>query len=119
MRLALGRALVEQVFPGNAELQVIGLDAQLDRLLSQALGQGRGLEPGLADNLLHEAGAAIERQAGLGLPPVLVVQHPLRALLARFLRRSLPQLTVLSQAEIPDQRLIRVTCSMGRQPTAN
>ena len=119
VRLALGRALVEQVFPGNAELQVIGLDAQLDRLLSQALGQGRGLEPGLADNLLHEAGAAIERQAGLGLPPVLVVQHPLRALLARFLRRSLPQLTVLSQAEIPDQRLIRVTCSMGRQPTAN
>jgi flagellar biosynthesis protein FlhA len=115
VRLALGRAMVQQVFPGDSELQVIGLDAQLDRVLSQALGAGRGLEPGLADSLLREAASAMEHQGQLGLPPVLVVQHPLRVLLARFLRRSLPQLTVLSQAEIPDKRLIRVTCSMGRR----
>ncbi len=114
VRLALGRALVQQVFPGEGEMQVIGLDAQLDRVLSQALGQGRGLEPGLADTLVREAAAAMEHQAQLGLPAVLVVQHPLRLLLARFLRRSLPQLVVLSQAEVPDQRLIRVTCTMGR-----
>jgi flagellar biosynthesis protein FlhA len=115
VRLALGRAMVQQVFPGDSELQVIGLDAQFDRVLSQALGAGRGLEPGLADSLLREAASAMEHQGQLGLPPVLVVQHPLRVLLARFLRRSLPQLTVLSQAEIPDKRLIRVTCSMGRR----
>ena len=53
----------------------------------------------------------MDRQAGLGLAPVLVVQHPLRVLLARFLRRSLPQLKVLSHAEIPDTRTIRVTAT--------
>jgi flagellar biosynthesis protein FlhA len=113
IRLALGRAIVQQVFPGNSELQVIGLDASLDRVLLQALSNSNGLEPGLAENLLREAQSAIDRQSQLGLAPVLVVQHALRVLLSRFLRRSLPQLKVLSHAEIPDTRTIKVTATIG------
>ena len=113
IRLALGRAIVQQIFPGNEELQVISLDGSLDRILLQALSNSNGLEPGLADNLLREAQAAMARQAQLGLTPVLVVQHPLRVLLARFLRRSLPQLKVLSHAEVPDTRTIKVTSTIG------
>ena len=113
IRLALGRAIVQQIFPDAGELQVIGLDSALDRVLLQALSNSQGLEPGLADSLLREAQAAMDRQAQLGLAPVLVVQHALRVLLARFLRRSLPQLKVLSQAEIPDSRTIKVTATIG------
>jgi flagellar biosynthesis protein FlhA len=113
VRLALGRAITQQLFSGTGELQVIGLDASLDRMLLQALTNGSGLEPGLADTLLEQAQAAIVRQEQLGLAPVLVVQHPLRTLLARFLRRSLPQLKVLSHAEIPDTRTIKVTANIG------
>lgn len=113
IRLALGRAIIQDIFPGNEELQVIGLDSSLDRVLLQALSNSSGLEPGLADSLLREAQSAMARQAQLGLPPVLVVQHPLRVLLARFLRRSLPQLKVLSHAEIPDTRTIKVTATIG------
>jgi flagellar biosynthesis protein FlhA len=113
IRLALGRAIVQQIFPGNEELQVIGLDGSLDRVLLQALSNSNGLEPGLAENLLREAQMAMDKQAQLGLTPVLLVQHPLRVLLARFLRRSLPQLKVLSHAEIPDSRTIRVTATIG------
>jgi flagellar biosynthesis protein FlhA len=113
IRLALSRAIVQQIFPGNEALQVIGLDSALDRVLLQALANSAGLEPGLADRLLREAQQAMDRQAGLGLAPVLVVQHPLRVLLARFLRRSLPQLKVLSHAEIPDTRTIQVTATIG------
>ncbi|MDB5765445.1 MAG: flhA [Collimonas fungivorans] len=113
VRLALGRAITQQLFPGNGELQVIGLDSSLDRVLLQALSNGSGLEPGLADSLLAQTQAAITRQEQFGLAPVLVVQHPLRVLLARFLRRSLPQLKVLSHAEIPDTRTIKVTATIG------
>ncbi|MGA8784650.1 MAG: flagellar biosynthesis protein FlhA [Polaromonas sp.] len=113
IRLALGRAIIQDIFPGNEELQVIGLDGSLDRVLLQALSNSSGLEPGLADSLLREAQSAMARQAQLGLPSVLVVQHPLRVLLARFLRRSLPQLKVLSHAEIPDTRTIKVTATIG------
>jgi flagellar biosynthesis protein FlhA len=112
-RLALSRAIVQQLFPGDAELQVMGLDASLDRVLQQALTSNSGIEPGLADNLLREAQAAVERQEQLGIAPVLVVQHGLRVLLARFLRRSIPRLKVLSHAEIPDSRHIKITATLG------
>ncbi|MFM9924793.1 flagellar biosynthesis protein FlhA [Variovorax sp. H27-G14] len=112
-RLALGRAITQQLFPGEAEMQVIGLDGSLDGVLQQALTNSSGIEPGIADNLLRQAQAAIVRQEQLGLAPVLVVQHALRVLLSRFLRRSLPQLKVLSHAEIPDSRTIKITAAIG------
>jgi flagellar biosynthesis protein FlhA len=112
-RLALGRAITQQISPGETEFQVIGLDGALDRVLLQAMSNSSGIEPGLADSLLQQAQAAILRQEQMGLAPVLVVQHPLRVLLARFLRRSLPQLKVLSHAEIPDSRTIKITATLG------
>ncbi|VTU27004.1 Flagellar biosynthesis protein FlhA [Variovorax sp. PBS-H4] len=112
-RLALGRAIVQQLFPGDSEVQALGLDASLDGVLQQAMTNNSGIEPGLADNLLTQTQAAIARQEQMGLVPVLVVQHSLRVLLSRFLRRSLPQLKVLSHAEIPDSRRIKITATIG------
>jgi len=113
VRVALGRAITQQWFPGSDEVQVIGLDTSLERLLLQALQGGGGLEPGLADRLLDQAQQALQRQETLGAPPVLLVNHPLRALLARFLRRNLPQLMVLSNLELTDNRQIRMTSTIG------
>lgn len=113
VRVALGRAITQQLFPNNADLQVIGLDAGLERVLSQALANGGGIEPGLADAVLQQAQGAVVRQEQLGLDPVLLVPSPLRPLMARFLRRTLPQLKVLSHAEVPDNRNIRITAMIG------
>jgi len=115
VRLALGRAITQQWYPGADDLQVMGLDPTLERVLSQALSTGTnpGLEPGLAQTLMNSTQNAIMRQQNLGLPPVLLVQHSLRAMLARFLRRSLPQLKVLSYAEVPDTRNVKVVNLIG------
>jgi len=115
VRLALGRAISQQWFPGNGDMQVMGLDANLERVLSQALNTGPnpGLEPGLAHSLMQETQKAMTRQQTLGLAPVLLVQHALRPMLARFLRRSLPQLKVLSYAEVPDTRTVKVVNVIG------
>ncbi|HTI17093.1 MAG TPA: flagellar biosynthesis protein FlhA [Trinickia sp.] len=117
VRLALGRAITQQWYPGNGEMQVMGLDSNLERVLSQVLttGTNPGLEPGLANTLLMETQRAIGRQQQTGLPAVLLVQHALRAMLARFLRRSLPQLKVLSYAEVPETRTIKVVNLIGGQ----
>ncbi len=112
-RVALGRSITQQLFPGDVQLQVIGLDSSLEGVLQQAMSNNSGIEPGLADNLLRQTQSAMQRQEALGLPPVLLVQHPLRTLLARFLRRSLPQLKVLSHAEISDVHTIKVTAIIG------
>ncbi|MGZ8304592.1 MAG: flagellar biosynthesis protein FlhA, partial [Telluria sp.] len=104
VRVALGRAIVQQLFPGTNELSVMTLDNRLERLLMQAMGaggDGSGIEPGLADTIAQQAGAAAQQQEALGLTPVLLVPGPLRPLLSRFLRRALPQLKVLSHNEVP------------------
>jgi flagellar biosynthesis protein FlhA len=116
VRIALGRAIVQQIWPQADELQVMALDAGLERLLTQALQaspNSPGIEPGLADTLLREATGASQRQEQVGLVPVLLVPAPLRILLARFLRRALPQLKILSHAEVPDSSNIKVTSILG------
>jgi flagellar biosynthesis protein FlhA len=115
VRVALGRAIVQQLFPGTNELSVMTLDNRLERLLMQAMGAGgeAGIEPGLADTIAQQAGNAAQQQEQLGLTPVLLVPGPLRALLSRFLRRGLPQLKVLSHNEIPETKTIRVTSLVG------
>jgi len=115
VRISLGRAITQQWFPGNGDMQVMGLDANLERVLSQTLtaGPNPGLEPGLAHTLLTQTGNAMARQQAAGLAPVLLVQHALRPMLSRFLRRSLPQLKVLSYAEVPDTRNVKVVNVVG------
>ncbi|MDY7537999.1 flagellar biosynthesis protein FlhA [Undibacterium sp. RTI2.1] len=119
VRIALGRAIVQQIFPSTNELTVMTLDNRLERLLMQALqtsgSDGAGIEPGLADTLATQTEAAAKHQEQMGLAPVLLVPGPLRALLSRFLRRTLPQLKVLSQAELPETKTIRVTGLVGGQ----
>jgi flagellar biosynthesis protein FlhA len=115
VRVALGRAIVQQLFPGTGDMQVIALDPALERLVSQAVssGDGAGMEPGLADTLLRDTARAAQQQEATGLPAVLLVPAHLRWLLSRFLRRAWPSLRVLSNAEVPDSRTIRVSAIVG------
>nr|WP_298968172.1 flagellar biosynthesis protein FlhA [uncultured Halomonas sp.] len=113
VRVSLGRAIVQQWFAGQETLNVMGLDAQLEQVLVQAMNGNGAMEPGLAETLMTQAQQALERHECSGEPPVLVVQHSLRAVLSRFLRRRLRHMSVLSQAEIPDDRTLRVTTLVG------
>lgn len=113
VRIALGRAITQRWFPGEGEIQAIGLDLALERVLLQALQSGGGLEPGMADRVLAQAKEVLKQQENMNAPPVLLVNHALRPLLARFLRRTLPQLIVLSNLEVSDQRQIRMTSVLG------
>ena len=117
VRVALGRSIVQQLYPGNADLSVIALDPSLERVLLQAVQtvgpDGSGIEPGLADTLLRQTATAAQRQEEVGLPAVLLVPGQLRWLLSRFLRRAVPQLKVIANAEVPDSRTIKVTAIIG------
>ncbi|HEX5804475.1 MAG TPA: flagellar biosynthesis protein FlhA [Azospira sp.] len=116
VRNALGRAIVQQLYAGSAEMQVMSLDPQLERILVQAVsgtGDAAAIEPGMADTLMRESAAAAQRQEELGLPAVLLVPANLRTLLSRYLRRSIPQLKVLAHSEVPDTKIIKVTSIIG------
>ena len=116
VRVALGRSIVQQLYPNGDEMQVMSLDPQLERILVQAIaggGDGASIEPNLADTLVREAAAAAQRQEALGLPAVLLVSGNLRVLLSRFLRRGISQLKVLAHAEVPENKIIKVTSIIG------
>jgi flagellar biosynthesis protein FlhA len=115
VRMALGPAIVQQLYPAAQELQVIGMDKELEYVLSQALqaGGGKAIEPGLANTLLREARTAVQSQEQQGYPAVLLVPGQIRDLMARFLKRTLPQLRVLSQDEVPGFKTVRVTAVVG------
>jgi len=116
VRMALGPAIVQQYYPAAQELQVIGMDKDLEYVLMQAMqsgGTNRSIEPGLADTILREARNATQAQEQLGLPTVLLVPGQLRDLLSRFLKRALPQLKVISHDEVPGFKAVRVTSIVG------
>ena len=116
VRVALGRSIVQQIYGSASELPVIALDQGLERLLMQSLHadhDSAAMEPGLADTLLERTQTTTQRQEALGHPPVLLTPAVLRPLLARFLRRTVPQLKVLSHAEVPEGKHIKVTSLLG------
>jgi flagellar biosynthesis protein FlhA len=117
VRVQLGRAIVQQLFPNGNEVTVMTLDSNLERLLTQAM-QGNGpagsaIEPGMAETLSRQAETAAKQQEQMGMTPVLLVSAPLRAALSKFLRRAVPHLRVLSHDELPDSKTIRVTSLIG------
>jgi flagellar biosynthesis protein FlhA len=116
VRAALGASITQQIFGPARELQVLALEPDLERLLAQSAGgPADALEPGLAEALVRGAEAAVRRIESLGHVPALLVEERLRAPLARLLRRAVPQLKVLSHAEVPDNRIVRVAQSLGAQ----
>lgn len=113
VRARLSRAITQQWFPGEDDIQVIGLDLSLEQLLVQATQSGSAIEPGIAENLMKQTEQALMHQEGLGAPPVLLVNPSLRLMLSRYLRRLFPQMAVLSSQEINTQRNVRMTWVIG------
>ncbi|ELN2738609.1 flagellar biosynthesis protein FlhA [Pluralibacter gergoviae] len=113
VRIRLGRAITQQWFPGSGDIEAIGLDLNLERLLIQATRSGSAIEPGIADAILQQTEEAIMQQSAAGAPLVLLVNQPLRFMLSRFLRRVYPQLAVLANQEIASNRVVRFTYTIG------
>ena len=113
VRARLSRVITQQWFPGDDDIQIIGLDMSLEQLLVQATQSGSAIEPGIAENLMKQTEQALQHQEALGAPPVLLVNPALRLMLSRYLRRIFPQLAVLSSQEINTQRNVRMTYLIG------
>jgi flagellar biosynthesis protein FlhA len=115
IRVHLAPAIVQQIYGPAKELDVIALEPELERLVSQALNSPHGpaLDPGVADTLTRQAADTAKKQEDLGHPACLLVPDALRAPLARLLKRAAPRLKVLSHSEIPETHSIRIGSIIG------
>jgi flagellar biosynthesis protein FlhA len=117
VREALGGSIVQGIYGLRQELSVITLDPSLEQLLRDSVkGAGDGapaFEPGLADRLHAALLEAAQRQELANEPAVLLVPTLLRPWIARFTRHGIPNLAVLAYGEIPHNKSLRVTTSVG------
>ncbi|CAJ0815737.1 MULTISPECIES: flagellar biosynthesis protein FlhA [Ralstonia] len=115
VRIALGRAIAQHLFPTKNEMQVVTLDPNLENILLQSIvgGNAGPIEPQLADSLMQAAADSSRQYEQMGQTGVLLVPPALRPMLARLFKRAAPSLRVLSHAEIPDHRTIKVVAMLG------
>ncbi|HEX7383637.1 MAG TPA: FHIPEP family type III secretion protein, partial [Burkholderiaceae bacterium] len=115
IRVHLAPSIVQQIYGPTTELDVIALEPELERMVTQALGSphGAALDPGVADVLAKSAADSARRQEDLGVPACLLVPDPIRVPMARLLRRAAPRLKVLAHSEIPDTHSIRIGSIIG------
>ena len=120
VRPKLGRMIVQELVDMKDSLPVMTLAPDLEQLLHNVLsngapGQSVVIEPGLAESLfaaLREAGRTVEDD---GNPAVLVVAPSIRPWLSKMVRHRVPEMTVLSYTEIPDDQAVKVIYTVEAQ----
>ena len=122
VRLALSRSIVQSITGLDSDLPVITLEPRLEQILLSSLqkaGQGTEegilLEPGMAEKLQRSLVEAAQRQEMLGKPSVLLVAGPIRAMMSRFARLSVPNIHVLAYQEIPDNKQVTIVATVGQK----
>ena len=113
VRPKLGHVIIQGLVAPNTALEVMTLEPQLEQLLHNVLQQSGEaqavLEPGLAESLFGALQTTVTAMEEAGVPAVLVVSPSVRGWLARAVKHRIPDLTVLSYSEIPDDQNVKVT----------
>lgn len=113
IRIALRGVITQQWFGSEKVMNVICLNSDIENMMIQTVNSGGSVEPNMAQTLIQQTSEALHLQEQNEYPPVLMVEHVLRPMLSRMLRRELPHLVVMSGEEIPLDRHIRMTSEIG------
>ena len=119
VRNSIGRTICQSVVGAEAEIKVITLQPDMERLLLDSVGGENvtglvGIEPGLAETLLNEIQASSQELEASGQTPVILVSDRLRPWLSRFARGANPRLRVLAYTEIANNKRIEVVSTLGQ-----
>jgi len=117
VRPKLGRMIVQSLVDLSEDMPVMTLEPALEQMLHNAVQQSHQsktltLDPELAENLfksMREEARKIEDQ---GQPAILVVSPAIRPWLANLARPRIPDLTVLSYTEIPEDQAVNVVATV-------
>ena len=114
VRERMARTIIKNFLDSEGTLPVITLDASAERVLQEGVRQVDGgaylsLNPALAQKLVHNINMAVEGAVNTDGQPVILATPLVRPHLAQLVLRFLPNVPVISQAEIPsDTRLAGV-----------
>lgn len=114
VRVALGRSIVHNVAGTRAELPVMTLEPELERILNESGQDGGnvGLEPAMVERLHRTLTDKAQSQEIAGEPAVLLVAPQVRPWMARMMR-NIRNLHVLAYNEVPDDKRIQMIAAVS------
>jgi len=118
VRITLRKFIVQELVGSVSEVPVITLAPELEQMLHQSMqmagDDGAGIEPGLAERLQKSLTDGAQQQEMAGDTPILLTSGILRAVLAKFVKYTIPGLRVISYQEIPDDKQIKIVSAIGQ-----
>ncbi len=116
-RAALARQLSRQYANDDGILHVITVTPRMEEEIAQSVQQTEhgstvALAPGRAQQLLMAISGEVERTAAMGREPIILCSSRIRLALRRLIERRLPNVTVLSFAEVTPQTTVEATGSI-------
>jgi flagellar biosynthesis protein FlhA len=117
LRPYLVELLIQRSVPLSQPIPVITIDSDFEHLLINTARQSDSeqlmLDGALAQRLVKSLTTTNEEQIAKGQKPHLVVAPVIRRKLSMFLRQYLPELVVLSFAELPEARKVEVVATIS------
>jgi len=112
VRHCLARQIAHQHGDVNGTIHYINLSGQLEGMLREGIqrtesGQQLVIEPAVAQDLVQRISAEVEKQAAGKVMPVILSAPAIRAAVRRLTERLLPQVAVLSPAELTDRTRLK------------
>ncbi len=120
IRPKLGRMIVQSLVDISDDMPVMTLEPQLEQMLHNAVQQSQQnktltIDPELAEALFKSMRAEVQTIEDQGQPAILVVSPIIRPWLSNLVRPRIPDLTVLSYTEIPEDQSVNVVATITAQ----
>jgi flagellar biosynthesis protein FlhA len=120
IRPKLGRMIVQSLVDISDDMPVMTLEPQLEQMLHNAVQQSQQsktltIDPELAEALFKSMRAEVQKIEDQGQPAILVVSPIIRPWLSNLVRPRIPDLTVLSYTEIPEDQSVNVVATITAQ----
>ncbi|ATW04303.1 hypothetical protein CHN51_12720 [Sphingorhabdus sp. YGSMI21] len=122
VRQHIGDLIVQSLVPAGLPLPVMTMDASLDSTLVKALKAGEGgsypIDPRLARKIINAVDNALR-----SLPPeirniALICSPMVRKPLSALLKQRFPDLSILSEAELPEDKPFEILAMIGGPPSS-
>ncbi len=107
VRQRLGRSIVKQ-YESDGSLYVATLDHELERLIEESahetdFGPYPALSPDILNKFISELNDKIKKLGSQGHLPIILCSPGVRRLVRKLTERNMPNLIVLSYAEVPSE----------------
>ena len=118
VRQRIARTIVKAYLTSDETLPIITLDPDLDNTVQENIrqtdhGAYLAMDPRLAQQMIKSLNESMQKAVGTDGHPVLLVSPGIRPHLAQLLARFVPNLPVISQAEIPAEIKLETLSTAG------